>query len=514
MYYGSSRMLLRRSPHVKLVYPAQIFRKTETARPDGALGLLYLAGKLRDNGIEVSVLDMGVGEASDSLASTYENRVVVDNEHVRVGISLNLLKEKLVGYDIVGVSSIFTPQTYNAFEVAQAAKQVNPEVLTIAGGGNARALKELFLSNGFDLVVCGEGEQTLLDLCRKLERGEDYRHLPNLAYMQADGTVVVNPEGPVLIDLDQLPMPAWDLLNLPRYWKIAEPHGGTFKPGNTVRYLSMQTSRGCPYRCSYCHISREGEAARLRVKGVDRVLKEISRIQELGAEYLFFEDDSLLANRSRIFEIFSSLRKVGLKIIDANGVNLAHFFRRQGNQMVVDTELLELMCDVGWIEVALPFESGSQRILDRYASKKWNIARYDVGALVRAAAARGIKVYGFFTIGYPDETLDELTDTVLLAQKMVGEGLSSANFYIINPYPGSALYDEAAVGGYLPSELDLVNMKFQVPTMIGTTIPQEVLQYTRRLAYELIHSSELLTSQKSRTVAGVAESSGRLQNLF
>ena len=128
--------------------------------------------------------------------------------------------------------------------------------------------------------------------------------IKRIAYKTRDGEIVVNPERPVLRDLDRLPFPAWDLLPLQQYWRIGEPHGGTFPKGSEVRYLSMQTSRGCPFRCTYCHISKGGDAATLRLKSHERVMAEIDRIQSLGAEYLFFEDDSLLAKRDRIKRIF------------------------------------------------------------------------------------------------------------------------------------------------------------------------------------------------------------------
>jgi radical SAM superfamily enzyme YgiQ (UPF0313 family) len=488
---------------VKLVYAAQQFLKTEIPRPDGSLGLLYLAGLLRDHSIDVSVLDMNIGEEGDSLDETYLRRIPIDEEHLRLGMSCDLLKEKLAGCNIVGVTSIFTPQTENALQVAKAAKELNPEILTIVGGGNAGVLHPLFLENGFDIVVCGEGEETLLDICRAYESGEGYDDIPNIAYRNRSGRIVVNPERPVVSDLDELPLPAYDLLPLSKYWEIGEPHGGTFEPGSTVKYLSMQTSRGCPYSCAFCYMSGKGQSGRLRFKSPERVLAEIERIKGFGAEYLFFEDDSLLANRERIMTIFRGLRDSGLKLIGANGVNIAHFYRRWKNgRYAINTDLLDLMLEVGWVEVALGFESGCQRILDKYVSKKWNRDKHDVTALVRTIRDKGLEVNGFFTIGYPDETYDELTQTFLLAQQLVQAGMSSAAFFVVSPMPGSALYESAIAGGYLPADLDLRGMKFAVPSMVNTTIHPEVLRYTRRLAYALIHPQEYVATKDARTLDG------------
>ena len=99
---------------VKLVYLAQHFENTENPRRDGSLGLLYLAEALRDEGILVVLLDMCVGEAGDSLRDSFHHRMKIDDEHVRVGMFPKNLAERLHGYNISGVTSIFTPQTYNA----------------------------------------------------------------------------------------------------------------------------------------------------------------------------------------------------------------------------------------------------------------------------------------------------------------------------------------------------------------------------------------------------------------
>ena len=116
-----------------------------------------------------------------------------------------------------------------------------------------------------------------------------------------DGKEIINRTAPPIEDLDELPMPAWDLLPLKKYWDLSRPHGGQFPEGARIQYASLQTSRGCPFRCLYCHISKEvddevaGPVGNFRVKSIDRVLKELQTLKDLGAEHIFFEDDSLFA---------------------------------------------------------------------------------------------------------------------------------------------------------------------------------------------------------------------------
>ena len=475
---------------VKLVYPAQIFTKNETPRPDGSLGLLYLAGILREHGIDVSVLDMCVGEEGDDLKDTFLNRKRIDENYFRVGISQEMLRKKLHGYNIIGVSANYTSQTHNAFEAAAVSKRLNPNILTVAGGWNATALYPSFLNNGFDAVVIGEGETTMLEIVQNFEKGLGYEHIQNVAYKDQNGRIVVNPKRPALTNLDLLPIPAWDLLPLRRYWQISKPQSWTISDSRKCAYLCMQTSRGCQFRCKFCHNSKAGDAAFLRFKSYDRIITELDIIKKLGASYVFFNDDNLLARRGRIKELLKGLKGRGLKFCDHNGVSLCQLFHhaKDGN-FGIDLELLDLMKKGGFYEIAIAFESGSQRILDKYASKKWNHRRHDIFRLIKAINRKGIRVIGYFTIGYPDETLDELTETFIMARDLVKAGLNSVVFSIVVPLPGTALYDMAMKNGNLLSGACLEKYKESIPQMVNTVIPPEILSYTRRLVYSLFTPS-------------------------
>ena len=473
--------------HIKLVYSAQQFAKGENPKQDASLGLLYIAGKLREHCYNVSILDICTGDNGDNLKTSFYNRINLGDNYFRVGLDPDKYKEKLRGHQIVGVTSIFTSQTHNCLEVANMAKEVDPDILTVAGGGNAEFYYKLFLDNSFDIIVFGEGEDTMLEIAECVERSQSYSNIRNIAYKSNNGEIVVNPARPVPRDLDKLPLPAWDLLPLKRYWEIGDPRGGSLD--NKAKYLTMQTSRGCPFSCSYCHMSKKKDTPRIRYKSYERVMKEVDIVKKLGAEYLFLEDDSLFANRKRIKKIFLGLKGKGLKIINGNGINTAHFFKRdyKNKSYTVDSAMLDLMMDVGWQELSYPFESGNQRILDKYASSKWSINNHDVIELVKISKKKGLRINGYFTIGYPDETYDELTDSFMLARKVKDAGLDVVVFYIVTPCPGSALYDIALENNNIPEEINFKNMKFGIPNMINTVIPPEVIQYTRQLVYALLN---------------------------
>src|SRR3990167_1948190 len=141
-------------------------------------------------------------------------------------------------------------------------------------------------------------------------------------------------------------------------------------------------------------------------------------LRSLGVEYVFIEDDSLLAKKKRALDIFRMMIKFGFKLGDVNGVNLSHLHKNDGSgRIVIDEEMLETMAEAGFMRLSFPVESGSQRIIDKWASGKISHETYDISALIRKANALGITVSSCYLIGYPDETYEELLTTILVAKK-------------------------------------------------------------------------------------------------
>ena len=124
--------------------------------------------------------------------------------------------------------------------------------------------------------------------------------------------------------------------------------------------------------------------------------------------------------------------------------------------------------------------------------------------LVKLSNDRGLKISGFFTIGYPDETHEELTETFMFAQELFKAGLDIVAFYIIVPYPGSVLYDYAVANNHLPQTLDLPKMKFAIPTMINTVVSPDTLHYTRRMVYQLINSEDRIKEKHDKNVGALS----------
>ena len=485
------------------------YRPDENPRPQGTLGPLYLLAALGDAGYPADYLDMTVGSDEDSLEATFKP-TLQPNGLVRFGMSPEQLMEKIQKgrYDVFAISSILTNQTRMVFEAIRAAKMADPDILVLTGGVNARSLLERFFNAGADAICLTEGERVIVAIAHALSRGEDYRNVSGIAYRE-DGVIHRNPVTEIIMDLDELPIAAWDRLPLEKYWTINTPHAGDFSDGEQVRYASMTTSRGCPYSCQYCHIAGEknsremgGDIGRYRLKSIERVMHEADILKGLGVQWVFFEDDSLLAKRARVMEIFRRLIGKDLLLADVNGVNLAHLFTpgRSGT-LVPNRELLELMVEAGFRQITLPFESGDQQMIDRWATGKWRVDTHDVVALVRTCVDVGLKVPGGFIVGYPNETRETLQRTFDLARRLVQNGLTYATFFNLIPAPGSPVFDYCLQHGHLDPNFDTDDFNWRKYMLKNTVIPAAELERLNYEAWREINRPDYIGYRVGKNVA-------------
>lgn len=489
-----------RSPRILFIYPPVQLMPVETPRPDGSLGPLYLIGALRTIGIEANLLDASVGSPEDDLKDTFYNSVMQENGLIRIGMSWERIEQFLNKgqYDIVGINSNFTPQTKMAVEVTRIAKRVNRDTIVLAGGVNARALPQWFFKDGLtDLICTTEGEKIIIEIAQRFMGRKSLEGIPGTMF-QRDGKIINIPPGPntISINLDELPFPAWDKLPFDKYIAIDSPHGVDLT-GKGHLYAPIMTGRGCPFGCWFCHISTEkGNIGDLRLKSVARVLEEFSMLKSLGVTKVFFEDDSLLAKKKRIIEILSNLTNRGLILAGVNGVNLVHTFKNVGGgKLEPDEDYLRLFAKAGFKQIVYPVESGSQRILNKYATglagnPKLNLETMDLENLVRLSVPLGIVCPINIMIGFPDETEEEIMASVEIAKRLVDAGAAYATFFIPIPFPGSRLYHIAIQEGFLPSDFDPDIFNWKRPVMRNTTVPPERLEELRDWAWNTVNTKE------------------------
>ncbi len=429
--------MIRPVRRMLLIYPPDRALKGFFRANVPPLGPMSLAAYVRDMA-DVSVLD--------AKCEGYEN-VWRSGPFEVYGITMDQVEERIREYgpDAVGITCLASFNWPEVMETAVRAKAVDPDIVTVAGGTHPTFLSEQCLAQckDLDLVVRGEGEQTLVRIIEASRKEEGLENIPGLAYRE-DGGVRCTPPAEPIADLDPLPFPARDLVPMEKYFHASAPFSRIYK---RKRNTSIQTSRGCPAHCTFCSSARFWGHG-FRGQSPDRVLSEMEHLKEsYGVRELQFIDDNLIFDRERASAIFKGMMERGLELdwCMPNGIALWR----------LDNDLLGLMRDAGCYSVTLAIESGNQRVLSRVIKKPLNLEK--VRPLVAEMKRLSIQVHAFFISGFPGETKEEMKDTYRLARDL---DLDGAYFFIASPLPGTELYEKGIEQGHLPPALDFTSIDF------------------------------------------------------
>lgn len=292
-------------------------------------------------------------------------------------------------------------------------KELNPDLIIILGGVGPTGVPREIIENfkWIDFVCYGEGEESMLDLLRRLKSGENparsgavvpgfyYRHNGNTVYMQRDR----------IRNLDDYPMPAYHRINF-------EDYDAAF---------SVITTRGCPYRCTFCTETNNWNN-KIVFRGTDSVMDEIKYISEHALKKVFlFQDDQISMDRDRAVKLFRRLSE-----------EKSMFWKCFVRVDQVDEEILSLMKEAGCIQVRFGIESGSNRIL-KEINKGFTIEEADRAVLL---ALKYIpSVHASFIWGYPFETADECRETMKWIERFQDYGCTVLNF-LLSPLANSDIY--------------------------------------------------------------------------
>ena len=363
------------------------------------LGLAYLASILRKNH-EVKIIDSNI-----------------------LDYTMNDMRKELRNFfpDIVGITSV-TPSMPSAYAVAKIAKQIREDCTVVIGGPHVTFLPKQTLEEcqHIDVVVKGEGEKTIKELTDAIEGKRPLESVKGIAFRK-ENRIVENEPRPFIKKIDEIPFPSRDLLPMHLY------------QANGVRYTTMITSRGCPFRCSFCSSSRLF-GGYWRGRSPENVLEEMKTIYEdYGIKNVEFIDDTFTLDQKRAEKICEGIIKEGWDI-------------SWGASSRVDTlsrKLVEKMKEAGCWILFLGIESGSQRILDAIGKR---ITLEQVRKAVKIVKDARIQVLGSFIIGFLQDTVETIKMTINFAKKL---NLDYAEFSILTPYPGTPIYDYAIKNGLL-----------------------------------------------------------------
>jgi len=290
---------------------------------------------------------------------------------------------------------------------------------TVIGGPHTIANPvQALIQSGADVACIGEGEIVL----HELVEGKDPSQIEGIVYWKDGKPVRTSPQPTFYPDIDDFGQPAWDLID-PRSYPKA-PHGMIAR---RFPLAPIITSRGCPYSCTYCSAPITA-GKKMRWRSVGAVVDEMEMLRhKYGVREIQIEDDNFTIKRARVFEFCEALLRKNLDVIWSlpNGVRIDR----------LDPEMLALMKRSGCYLMSLGIESATQRILD-LVKKHLNVEL--VRKVVGLVSDAGIESCGFFMIGFPTETREEIQKTVDFALSLP---LSRANFTKVTPLPGTELYE-------------------------------------------------------------------------
>ncbi len=385
---------------ISLIRPPSVIGRVSFLASQFPINLAYLGAHLRKEGYDVEIWDYEVEEYNEESLI----KRIRDFEPSLIGISC------------------FTPTVINAHTIAIAIKKNFPDTLIVVGGVHISALPAETLEEfpQFDIGIMGEGEETLAELCKRVELRQPIERIEGTVYRTNGKTVVMN-RRPPMKHLDAIPPPARDLLKIDLY--KGQSHRGFSR--DNLRITEIHTSRGCPVRCIFC-ASDVTSGRGVRFRSAEHVISEIKEcVEDFSFDHFVITDDTFNLNTPRLKKIMKAFVNYGVTWSCNARVN------------TVSRELLQEMADSGCKGITFGVESGSPRILDLV---KKHITVEQTKNAFKWSKAAGIKyVEADFILGsHPSETMEDVNKSIQLIDEIEPDILS---FSVIAPYPGTAVYD-------------------------------------------------------------------------
>ena len=378
-------------------------KQFKTAMPYPPLGTLYAMSYLRENGYTVKLFDTMFSFSAKDIEKT------IDEFKPDIFISYD------DGFNYL-TKMCLTNMREACFEMQSYARSKGCKVIT--SSSDAADHFEAYLKHGADAIAIGEAEQTVLELCGAFKNKEPLDSIVGIAYLK-NGRAEKTMKRAVLKDLDALPPPAWDLLDIGPYKTMWLEKHGYFS-------LNFVTTRGCPYKCNWCAKPIYGN--RYNSHGPENIAKEIKKWQSVfGFTHVWFADDIFGLKPSWVVAFNTSAKEQGL--------NIKYKIQSRAD-LLVEPDYIEALAQSGCKEVWMGAESGSQRILDAMDKGTTVGQIYEAAALLKKY---NIRVCLFLQFGYLGETVEDIRLTVKMVKDLLPDDIGISVSY---PLPGTKFYEK------------------------------------------------------------------------
>jgi anaerobic magnesium-protoporphyrin IX monomethyl ester cyclase len=474
--------------------------------PFEPLGLHYIWASLMKDGHEVDLYD--------SLAEHSEKTLYLKEKDIyRCGSDDEEILKKIREFkpDIVGISGMFYAQSDPFFRVAELAKKACPKTVVIGGGIFASLYAEHILgeSKNVDIVVVGEGEDAIVEVLNNLH---NLSTVKGIFYRNKNGEIIGTEPRGLRKNLDELPLPHRDFSKIFNYaihsgqrWSddfnfkkslyrfvyyrilflpiVRNLYAMYFNYTHRNRpkavlmpHAFMSTSRGCPNRCSFCSIHKFWKGL-YRMRSIESVMEEIDMLVKNGIKEIGIVDENFTLSRERTIKICKEIINRGYKIrlSTHSGFYLPS----------LDREVLEYMYKAGFRTMMFAIENGDEEFLNKTIKKRMDLEY--AKKIIKEANEVGFLTIGFFIFGHPGETKEIMLRTLRYAFE---SGFQLPRFNILQPFPGTEVYEDGIKSGILDQSLNIAKLKFctDVPPIETKDFTKEDVQNIHALAYKIGNS--------------------------
>tara|TARA_Y100000310_G_scaffold344957_1_gene460774 strand:- start:2120 stop:3712 length:1593 start_codon:yes stop_codon:yes gene_type:complete len=416
----------KKKPRIVLINPRVIGAERQVRKAQPPLGIAYLAGVLREKGYDEILL-------IDAVVEDYDNVTHLDDNSgfIKFGLSDEKMVERIKDFnaDIIGISIVFSAHAECACSLADKIKESFPEMPIVIGGNHSSYEYKNIMTNfsSVDFIIIGEGEYVFPEFMEKYFNNQDLTKIPGLVWREGS-EIHSNPKAPFIDDLDNLPLPAWDLYPMEKYFEIGMPHNPFVKSG---RVGTIMTSRGCPFSCYFC-TSANYTGRKFRVFPGEKIVEMVQyMVDKFKIKELQFIDDNFTIDYKRAMEILESIKHFNLRITFPNAIR-ADLPTNPEYRFEMFKTFKRCGCD----QIAISIEHGDQEFLTKVIGKALNLnVALETCKLAQKA---GLLVHANFMMGFPFETEELRKATEKYAQKLEADSYSIS---LATPLPGTKMWD-------------------------------------------------------------------------